>query len=452
MTNSLNTRELALDTLIEVMENNGLSHVVIGQTLSKYQYLDKKDRSFYTRLSEGTIENIILLDYIIDRFSNIQVKKMKPLIRNLLRTGVYQIMFMNSVPDSAACNESVKITIKRGFGALKGFVNGVLRNIARNKENINYPDASEQLIRYLSVYYSMPEWLVEKFIIELGTEETSLLLKNYGHHENKICVRCNTSKADIDEIIDSLKKDEVKVTKSPQYKNALYIEEYDYLEKLAAFKEGLIQVQDISSMLVACVAAPKEDYFIMDLCAAPGGKTLHLADMTHGKATILSRDISSKKIELINENINRAGFANIKTQVWDATVEDENYIEKADIVVADVPCSGFGIIEKKPDIKYKTSKEGCKNLVILQRNILKNAVKYVKKGGKLIYSTCTINKEENEENVKWIKENFDFDTFDISMYLPGNMKSQTMKDGYIQILPGMLNGDGFFIAGLIKKR
>ncbi len=449
--NGPNGRELSLDVLMEVMEHGSFSHIVIRQTLKKYQYLEKQERSFITRLSEGTIENCIYIDYVINLFSNTKVKKMKPLIRNLLRISVYQILFMNSVPDSAACNEAVKIAIKRGFGPLKGFVNGVLRNIAREKEKIALPNASEDLVKALSVQYSMPEWLVEKFIIELGAEEASLLLKAFMMHDKKVCVRCNTHNATVEEIINMLEAEGIKVTRSDNYSKAIYIEDFDYLEKVQAFEEGYIQVQDMSSMLVACIASPKKDDLIMDICAAPGGKSIHMADLTKNGARIIARDVSEGKVSLIEENIERTGFDCIEAEVWDGTVPDERYVKKADVVVADVPCSGLGVIAKKPDIKYHVTKEGLLELIKLQREIIDTAVTYVKPGGRLVYSTCTINKGENEENVKYILDNFDFEPVDISSLLPKTIRSDNTKNGYVNILPDKGHNDGFFIAAFKRK-
>ncbi|MBE5938807.1 MAG: 16S rRNA (cytosine(967)-C(5))-methyltransferase RsmB [Lachnospiraceae bacterium] len=449
--NSVNIRELALDVLIEVMEHGGFSHVVIRQTLRKYQYLEKQERSFLTRLTEGTIEYALYLDYVIDSFSNTKVKKMKPLIRNLLRMSVYQILFMDAVPDAAACNEAVKIAIKRNFGPLKGFVNGVLRNISRNKENLTMPNASEDLINALSVEYSMPQWLVEKFVVELGTVEASKLLKAFLSHNKRICVRCNTHKASVDEIVKMLEDEGVTVTRSESYSEALYIEDFDYLERIPAFEEGYIQVQDMSSIMVACIASPKENDFIIDMCAAPGGKSLHMADITKNKAKILARDVSESKVAFIEDNIERTGLDCIETEVWDGTVADGRYTDKADIVVADVPCSGLGVISKKPDIKYKATEDGLKELVKLQRSICENALSYVKPGGIFVYSTCTINKDENENNIKWILDNFDYEPIDISGYIPKKISNESTTKGYIQILPDLGNNDGFFIAKLRRK-
>ena len=388
---TVNTREIVLDMLCEICEKGAYSHIVLRQTLRKYQYLDKRDRAFMTRITEGTIENRILIDYIIDKFSNIKVKKMKPLIRNLLRMSVYQIMFMDSVPVSATCNEAVKLAIKRSFGQLKGFVNGVLRAVIRNKENIKLPNASENLVEYLHVVYSIPVWIVEQLIVQYGAEETSIMIKALSNHKETICVRANTSKDTLENIIKKLEEDGIKVSKSQVYEKCLYLENVDYLENTDAFTEGLISVQDLSSMLVAVIANPKQGDLCMDLCAAPGGKALHLLELMNGNGKVIARDISDYKIELIEENIARTEAEGIEAQVFDATILDEEYVEKADIVVADLPCSGLGIIGKKSDIKYNITKEAQKDLVKLQRDILKNAWQYVKVGGTLIYSTCTLN-------------------------------------------------------------
>ena len=443
---AINTREIILDMLCEICEKGSYSHIVLRQTLRKYQYLDKRDRAFITRITEGTLENRILLDYIIDKFSNVKVKKMKPLIRNLLRMSVYQIMFMDSVPVSATCNEAVKLAIKRSFGQLRGFVNGVLRAVIRNKDEIKYPNASENLVEYLNVVYSMPSWIVEQLIVQYGAEEASRIIKAMSTHSEAICVRANTTDSTIEDIIKMLEEDDIKVTRSDIYDKALYLENIDYLENTEAFNEGLISVQDLSSMLVAVIANPKSGDLCMDLCAAPGGKALHLWEMMKGEGKVIARDISDYKVGLIEENIDRTQSMGVEAQVYDATELDEEYIGKADVVVADLPCSGLGIIGKKSDIKYNETRENQKDLVKLQREILKNAWQYVKVGGTLVYSTCTLNKEENIENVKFIEENYPLKLVDISTYVPEGFCGGTARKGYIQMLPGINGTDGFFIS------
>lgn len=447
---AVNTREIILDMLMEICEKGAYSHVVLRQTLRKYQYLDKRDRAFMTRITEGTLENRILIDYILDRVSKVKVKKMKPLIRNLLRMSVYQILYMDSVPASAACNEAVKLAIKRSFGQLKGFVNGVLRAVIRNKDNIKLPNASENLVEYLHVVYSMPVWIVEQLIVQYGTEEASRIIKAVSKQSKAICVRANTLKASKEEIIKKLEREDIKVTSSDVYEDALYIENIDYLENTEAFNEGLISVQDLSSMLVAVIAAPKEGDFCVDLCSAPGGKALHLWELMKGRGTVIARDISEHKVELIEENIERTEADGVTAEVWDATELDESLIEKADVVIADLPCSGLGVIGKKSDIKYNMDQDKEDELVKLQRKILDNGWKYVKKGGTLIYSTCTLNKKENIENMRYVEENYPLKLVDISKYVPEGFSRGTAKEGYLQMIPGIDGSDGFFICRFEK--
>lgn len=443
---AVNSREIILDMLLDICEKGEYSHIVLRQTLRKYQYLDKRDRAFITRITEGTIENRILIDYVIDKFSKVKVKKMKPLIRNLLRMSVYQIMFMDSVPVSAACNEAVKLAIKRSFGQLRGFVNGVLRAVIREKDNIKLPNASENIVDYLNVVYSMPTWIVEQLIVQYGMEEASRIIKAMSNCDDSICVRANTNKEVLADIIKLLEEDGIEVSKSDIYENCLYLKNVDYLENTQAFNEGLISVQDLSSMLVAVIANPKKDDVCLDLCAAPGGKALHLWELMDGSGKVIARDISDYKVGLIEENIDRTEALGVKAEVYDATILDKDMVEKADIVIADLPCSGLGIIGKKSDIKYNITKESQKELVKLQRDILANAWQYVKVGGTLIYSTCTLNKEENMENAKFIEDNYPMKRVDISSYVPKDFCGGTAKDGYIQMLPGINGTDGFFIS------
>lgn len=442
----VNTREIILDMLIEICEKGGYSHVVLRQTLSKYQYLDKRDRAFITRITEGTLENRIYIDYVINQVSNIKVNKMKPLIRNLLRMSVYQVLMMDSVPVSAACNEAVKIAIKRSFGQLKGFVNGVLRAIIRNKNNMKLPNASEDLVEHLHIIYSMPKWIVEQLVVQYGVEDASRIIKGFAEHDERICVRMNTAKASAETIIKKLEEEGIKTERSDVYENALYISDIDFLENSDTFNEGLISVQDLSSMLVSVIAAPKEGDLCLDMCAAPGGKSIHLYELMNGRGSVIARDISDYKVCLIQENIDRTEADGVEAEVFDAIELDENMIGKADIVVADLPCSGLGVIGKKSDIKYNMTLEKQHELVTLQKKMLDNAWQYVKKGGTLIYSTCTLNKEENIENMRYVESKYPVKLVDISEYVPEGFCRGTAKDGYIQMLPGIDGLDGFFIC------
>ena len=445
-----NPRESALDVLIKVDKKEELSHIAISNVLEKYQFSEKRDRAFFTRLVEGTLERQITIDYVGDQFSKTKIRKCKPLIRALLRMGIYQILYMDQVPDSAACNEAVKLAKKRGFSRLSGFVNGVLRNVSRNKDTIKYPSRDKDLVKYLSVTYSIPEWIIRFFMRTYDNDTVEKIIASYLE-EKKTTLCCLISKGGKDAIALELKEEGVTVEDGDLIENAVKIKDYDFLYRLRAFREGKCYVQDESSMLCAKLSGVKEGDFVMDLCSAPGGKSMYVADQLRGSGKVLSRDLTEYKTDLIEDNIDRMGFTNMTSEVFDATILDEEHIEAADVVIADVPCSGLGIMGKKNDIKYHISEEGMKDLTKLQRQIMKNAVQYVKHGGTLIYSTCTINPAENEENFRWIVDNFDFEAVDLRDELPENLKIDTAKDGYIQLLPGIHPCDGFFIGKLRRK-
>lgn len=444
MTETVDCRELALGILMEVTRQEEYSHIAIRNVLEKYQYLGKSERAFLTRLTEGTLEWMIHLDYIINQFSNVKVNKMKPVIRNILRMSVYQLEFMNSVPASAVCNEAVKLAVKKGFRGLKGFVNGVLRNIARNISQIVYPDRADSLT-YLSVMYSMPEWIVEDWLSVYGAETVEKMLQAFLKKE-PIAIRPNLERITPEELKERLEQQGIEVTKAEWPDCALRIGKYNYLGAIPEFRDGLFQVQDVSSMMVVEAADPREGSFCIDVCAAPGGKSIHLAEKLHGTGCVEARDLTDYKTGLIQENAARSGVKNLRILKWDACVTHEDSCGKADLVLADLPCSGLGVLNKKTDLKYRMTREQQKDLVRLQREILKTVQAYVKPGGTLIYSTCTINQEENEKNVDWFLKQFPFEAVSLEDCLPKTLKGGTASRGYLQFLPGVHASDGFFIA------
>lgn len=462
----VNLRLLVLELLMEVTENrNGggtYSHIAVREVLKKYNYLSQQEKSFIKRLFEGTLERMITLDFVINQYSKVKTDKLKPQIRAILRMSVYQILYMDAVPDSAACNEAVKLAQKKGFATLKGFVNGVLRNIAKNKDKLVYPD--------LSVEYSMPEWIVNLWTSQLGEEKTHAVLEGLLM-EHPVTVRLR-DKSVKEALQKALAVRGGRMTAHPYFEDAYQIEKTDDMTTLPLYQEGAFVVQDVSSMLavralladefLAAKRALGETLRIVDVCAAPGGKSMLAADLLRdmgvcrGDFQIEARDISEQKVALMQENFVRCSLNrdSVLAVVCDALTRDEQ--QTADIVIADVPCSGFGVIGKKRDIKYRVKQEQLAELVTLQRRILEKAVKMLKPDGRLLFSTCTINRAENEENFGWLVKEKKMTPVSFFDALPEGLRTEdvetveTAKQGYLQLLPKLHNLDGFFISVLKK--
>ena len=443
------TRQLALEAMVSIMDNGEYCDKVLHSMLEKYP-LEQRDRAFLMRLVEGTIERYIELDYVIDRYSKLPVAKQKPVVREILRLAVYQIMYMDQVPDSAACNEAVKLACTNHLIPLKGFVNGVLRNVVRFYEDTPYPKAKDK-VRHLSVWYSMPEWIVTRFMDQYGFEKTEAILQNFLQEDRGISLRCNLSKASKEEIIASLQAQGVKVENGKLFPEALHIRNYGRLSALEAFEKGWIQVQDESSLIVGAAAPVNEASVVIDVCAAPGGKSIHIADKMKGEGLIRACDLTKDKVSLIRQNLIRTGFHNVKLKKHDAMEFLPEWEETADVVIADLPCSGLGVIGHKADIKYKTKPQDIKALAEQQRKILQTVHRYVKPGGILLYSTCTIAPEENEQQAEWIRQNLPFEAVSLEDAVPDAAKCETAGDGYIQLLPDLAGGDGFFLAAFRRK-
>ena len=461
-----NIRELVLNILMEYERDGVRKPSLLKDSLNKYDYLETRDKAFMKRVVDGCIERQIQIDYILDSFSKTPTAKMQPFIRNLLRMSVYQIMFMDSVPDSAACNEAVKLAQKHKFAPLKGFVNGVLRNVARNRDGIKYPDKSgDGGIKYLSTLYSMPEWICNLWIDSYGFDEAERMLSFFLEPRpttirlnaaalRRVCGKEEGSQEQLmEDYIDRLKSTGAVVHKNSILPYALDLEKTDNIRFLPGNEDGVFFVQDVSSMLVTEIADPQETQVVLDVCAAPGGKSIHAAE--RAKA-VLSRDVSDRKCELIRENATRMGLTNLKVELHDAKIHDRNMENKSDIIYLDLPCSGLGIIGRKNDIKYNASRKGLAELSALQWEIIKTVWDYVRPGGTLMYSTCTVNSAENEEMVKRICAELPFEPTDFSDRLPGPLTQgqegekllKTARNGYIQLLPGAFGTDGFFIARL----
>ncbi len=412
-TEAVSVRAISLELLLSILKEGEYSHLALSAALEKYQYLSKQERGFLTRLTQGVLERQIELDYILNQFSNTKTNKMKPVIRCILQMGVYQLKYMDSVPPSAACNEAVRLTAKKGFSQLKGFVNGVLRNISRNLDKIVYPDENKSPILAASVRYSIPEWMLLQWSRDYGEQKAKSAAAGVLKKE-RTCVRVNRMKTTPEALIQALKRqgiaaERVVFSEFPKLDYALYLSGYDYLAKIPEFADGQFTVQDLSSMLVTHIAAPKKGDYVIDVCGAPGGKSLHAAELLLGEGFVEARDLTDYKVSLIKENIKRSGLKQICARRIDAKILDKDSVEKADLVLADLPCSGLGTLRKKPEIRYRITKEDEVSLVKLQREILSVVWQYVKPNGFLMYSTCTMDRMENEENTAWfLKQNPQF--------------------------------------------
>lgn len=417
----INTRELVLDMLLEVIRNNTHSHILIKNVLDKYNYMEEQEKAFVKRLFEGTLEREITLDYVINSFSKVPVNKMKPLIRALMRMSTYQILYMDRVPDSAAINEAVKLAKKRKFVNLSGFVNGVLRKISSQKESCTDCDD-------ISIVYSVPQLIVDSLTADYGLEKTKSILEA-GLCERHLFVRVREEldKQDVEKIKEEWKQNNIEYRQLDKPSYAYELKNTDNLGRLNCFREGLYTVQDVASMMVCEYAGINKGEFVIDVCAAPGGKSLHAVSKG---AIVESRDVSEAKVSLIEENRNRLKADSLTTRVWDAGELDEEAVEKADVLIADVPCSGLGVMGRKPDIKRNITEDGLRSICELQKSIMDTVWQYTKVGGTLMYSTCTLRKAENDDMVDYLLDKYPFELQMKETMFPGN------------------EHDGFFIARL----
>lgn len=444
-------REIALYALTDVTKEKAYNNLVLKKTFETNDQLSLVEKAFITELVNGTLRNLIYIDYVINKFSNTETKKMKPLILNILRTAVYQIMFMDKVPDSAACNEAVLLTKKKKFQNLSGFVNGVLRNIVRNKDKIELPDEKKYPVEYLSLKYSFQEWIIRYWLSELSFEEVKEICIN-STTTPKVSACINTIKCSKDELKKVLAKDNIVFSDAKFAKDVIYLTKTNDITKTSAFKQGLFHVMDESSLLSVLALNPKEGDTVIDVCAAPGGKSFYSAYLMNNKGRIFSRDVHEHKIELLEGTVKRLGIDIITSQLKDASVYYSEDSQKADCVIIDAPCSGFGLLRKKPDIKYNKTAEDIEALCEIQKKILESCHDYVKIGGTLVYSTCTISKKENLDNINWFCEKYNFELDDLTDLIEKNdIKFKTAEKGYIQILPHDYGTDGFFIARLVRK-
>ncbi len=440
----MRAREVAFKVLVDIETNNNYSNISINKNFKNLKVKDT-EKGLATEIIYGVVEKKIYLDYIINKLSKIKIQKLSNYVKIFLRIGIYQILFLDK-KDYASVNETVNL-VKKYDKKSSGFVNAILRNLIRNKEEITIVNEKNK-IDYYGVKYSYSRDIIKKFIKEFGEDFTEELLEENLKKPN-LYIRINTLKTNKKELIKLLENQGVKVFEVKGIEFALRVENLKNIENNNLFKEGLFTIQDISSMMVGLIMNPNENSKVLDVCSAPGGKSTHIATLMNNTGLVVSRDIFEHKLKLIKNSVNRLGLTNVLVEKYDALVLDEESIEKYDYVLADVPCSGLGIIKRKPEIKYK-EKNDIESLPKLQERILENASKYVKVGGSLIYSTCTIIDDENIDVVnKFLIQNKDFKLEKIDEV---NIDLENQQNGYLKIYPNIHGMDGFFIAKLKRIR
>ena len=431
-------RELAMQVLQKVHVEGAYANVALAETLRE-MCLPERDRRFLTELVYGVTKAGETLDYMIGRYVA-DLRKAQPAIRELLRLGFYQIFLMDRVPPSAACDTAVELAKKHGRRGADSFVNGVLRAALREPERAALPDGRNAHALALRTWH--PKWLVERWVRAYGYERTEALCR-CNNTSAPLSVRVNTLRTNRPALMEQFTAAGAQVCASAWVPDGIVLGTHGALDELAPLCMGLAQVQDESSMLVAHVLAPEPGMTVVDACAAPGGKTTHIAQRMENRGRILAFDIYEKKIRRIERNAQRLGISIIDAQMCDAREIGAAYAGQADRVLVDAPCSGLGVLRRKPDARWKKSPEDVKTLPPLQRAILASAAEAVKKGGVLVYSTCTMEECENTAIVAdFLRTHTDFMLEETGGFLPVQKTTEHM----VQIMPETDGPDGFFIA------
>jgi 16S rRNA (cytosine967-C5)-methyltransferase len=437
-------RKISIDVLEEVFNRKAYSNIALGRSLNKSE-LDPKDKALVTEIVYGTIKYKYTLDCILDYYLKNGIKKIDSAVLNILRISVYQLRYLDKIPPFAVVNEAVELAKRKSTGTAK-LVNGILRNYLRQSEVIYYD--KKNYLDKLCFTYSFPKWLVEMFVSQYNPDEVINILEGLNSRPS-VTVRVNNLKTTYEEAYEKLTEYGYDIEEGEVCPEAIIINKGRNIEDNPLFIQGLISVQDESAMMVAPIMDLSDGINVLDLCSAPGGKTCHIAEIMNNTGEISAFDLHENKLALVKENLIRLGITNVICSRLDASKYTHKLAEYGDRVLIDVPCSGIGIIRKKPEIKWTKDIISTKSLIEIQRNIMINAAKYTKVGGKLIYSTCTLNKNENEDNVKWFLEKQP--QFKIEPIYCGNFQNVIYHtEGYVTILPNE-NMDGFFIAKMKRQ-
>lgn len=439
-----NVRDAALSILLAVDKNQAYSNLLLHQTIERHK-IEAKDRGLLTEITYGTLQYKMTLDYYLEPFIH---GKIDHWVRWLLRLSLYQMHYLTRIPAHAAVNEAVEIAKRRGHKGIASMVNGILRSILR--QGVRSLDEMSNPIERLSIATSHPMWLVDRWVASYGFEKTQEMLE-----ENNIppvqTVRVNTTKSTVEQVLVSLEAEGITAKQSDLLEECIHLTN-GQAARTQAFKDGWITIQDESSMLPANVLNPQPGWRVLDMCAAPGGKTTHLAEKMKNEGSILATDLHPHKLDLIDENTARLGLDIVQTAPIDGRKAAQFLPEESfDAVLVDAPCSGLGVMRRKPDIKYTKREEDLESLQTIQLALLDAAVKVLKPGGRLVYSTCTVDKKENEGTVElFLKQHPEIQIEPLAALPTKLVEKQT--NGMLQVFPQDFGSDGFFVAAFHKKK
>lgn len=425
-----NNRKTAYYILEDIEKDNAYSNLAINR---RERQMKPAAPAFVRELVYGVLRYQLQLDYIARCLMDRPGSRLKRSDRIVLRMGLYQLMYMDSVPSYAAVSETVQLA--RAFcRGREGFINGILRNYQRKKDQITWPDREENPVEFLSRRYSYAAWIVELWISQYGQEDAEAMLAA-GNETPRLCIRANRRKATPDQLMERLSGEGYRLEKMEQVPEGFYVEGSGLLSS-SAYQEGWFSVQDESSMLAVCAMDPQPGDTVIDVCAAPGGKTLFMAERMEDRGHILAGDLYPARLELLSKQALRLGITSVECRCWDASQTQAELSNTADRVLVDAPCSGLGVVRRKPEIKYKEQNQELGQLPQIQLSILEASSGYVREGGVLVYSTCTVNQEENQQVSK--------------QFLERHREFEISEEK--QLLPGIQGTDGFYICKMKRKQ
>lgn len=444
-------RELALTVLTRVETEQAYSNLLLNQTLQKFRP-DKAEAALLTELAYGTIQRKNTLDYFLDRFAAKGVAKLEPWVRNLLRMSLYQLLYLDRIPEHAAVHEAVDIAKRKGHAGIAGMVNGVLRSAIRSRDELRVPDTLDPVAR-IALQESHPEWLVADWVRRFGVEEAERLCRS-NNEPPRASVRVNTLRATPEELLERLRAAGLSARRSALSDAGIVVESGGNMALTPWYEQGELSVQDESSMLVAEIVDPRPGMKVLDCCAAPGGKTAHMAELMNDNGSVLACDLHDHKAELIEAQAKRLGLRSVRTLAIDARkLADSLSGQSFDRILLDAPCSGLGVIRRKPDIKWAKRPEDAADIAKLQSELLASVSSMLAPGGVLVYSTCTVTEQENEQVIdRFLREHPQFSLEGLPGPVAARLPERTAAgNGTVVLLPHHFGSDGFFVARLRRR-